>query len=484
MADKDYPPHGTLDPAADSKYPENLLSSKGASTTHNSSSLGADIKSGLSSFDDSADGRTSLGSSGIGTTGWENDLTARPSGSSGLGHGTTGTSSLGGTGLDSGYGTGNTGRSSLGGSGLNSGTTGQSTLGGSNLSGSGTGRSSLGGSGNPFSSGTTGTAGYGSGYDQHPGSLSEGPVADKARREMNQTQNEFSNLANSRHTPHTPAATGQNLTHYHSFFYNLLNWSNPRATGITYVAIASFILAWRFLPLTRYALRGTWMVLGLTAAAEVAGRLVLDQGLTSKLRPRKYYTIPRETLETTMDDLTELINFFVIEFQRVLYAENVYVTIATCLTALLTYFLVKVTPAWGLALMFTTCLFFAPLIYLSNKQLIDTQLANGREIVRKQTRQVRDLASHHTSRAMAVSSNTMKDYSAKAQGALGQKTGSTGLAGSNTATAGKTAGLTGTQSTGSLSSAEEQLRGAPSVPSSDLKSALGSQERTAKPVGL
>lgn len=39
---------------------------------------------------------------------------------------------------------------------------------------------------------------------------------------------EFSNLADARRTPAEPAATGQPLTHYHSFFSELLSWNNPR----------------------------------------------------------------------------------------------------------------------------------------------------------------------------------------------------------------------------------------------------------------
>ncbi|KAI7680440.1 hypothetical protein KC353_g22071, partial [Hortaea werneckii] len=59
--------------------------------------------------------------------------------------------------------------------------------------------------------------------------LRDGPAAEKARQEAAQTKSEFGNLASSRQTPSSQTATGQNLTHYHSFFYNLLSWENPRA---------------------------------------------------------------------------------------------------------------------------------------------------------------------------------------------------------------------------------------------------------------
>lgn len=38
--------------------------------------------------------------------------------------------------------------------------------------------------------------------------------------------------------------------------------------------------------------------------------------------------IPKETLEATLDDVEQLINFFVIEIQRIVFAENIPVTAA------------------------------------------------------------------------------------------------------------------------------------------------------------
>lgn len=66
----------------------------------------------------------------------------------------------------------------------------------------------------------------------------------------------------------------------------------------------------------------------MTATAEVLGKLVLSQGLASSFRPRRYYTIPHEALESILEDVEQLINFFVIEFQRIVFAENVIHTIA------------------------------------------------------------------------------------------------------------------------------------------------------------
>lgn len=69
-----------------------------------------------------------------------------------------------------------------------------------------------------------------------------------------------------------------------------------------------------------------------TATLEILGKVAFNSGLSSRMRPRKYYTIPREALERNMEDLEQLLNFFVIESQRILFAENVAATVAVRLT--------------------------------------------------------------------------------------------------------------------------------------------------------
>ncbi len=78
----------------------------------------------------------------------------------------------------------------------------------------------------------------------------------------------------------------------------------------------------------RFTLKALYLTLGVTASAEVAGKLMFGRGLTSQFRPRQYFTIPKASLERLTDDLEQFINFFVIESQRIVFAENVYVTVA------------------------------------------------------------------------------------------------------------------------------------------------------------
>ncbi|KAF2840168.1 cell lysis protein-like protein [Patellaria atrata CBS 101060] len=253
--------------------------------------------------------------------------------------------------------------------------------------------------------------------------VNNAPVAQVAKEQSQITSNEFRDLMDSRTIPDAPAATGQPLTHYHSMFYRLLSWKNPRATSISFVASILFIFAARYLPILRWFFRISYLVFGITAAAELAGSLAFGKGLTTQIRPKKYFTIPKESLERFLDDFEQLINFFVIEFQRVVFAENVYVTGAAFFGAFLSYYLIKVVPLWGLSLIGTSIVYLGPLIYIKNKDVIDAQLEQGRTIVGQQATQIKDLAAQHTSNASATLKSYTHEYTNKASEYIGNARG-------------------------------------------------------------
>ncbi len=164
-------------------------------------------------------------------------------------------------------------------------------------------------------------------------------------------------------------------------------------------------------------------IIPVTASAEIAGKLVLSRGLASSFRPKKYYTIPREALEASLEDVEQLINFFVIEFQRVLFAENVVHTVAGFGAALLSYWLIKIVPFWGLSLIAVSSIYMGPLVYMTNKELIDHHVKNASDVANAQANQLKDLAGHHTARAQETVKSYAGDYSAKAQEYMGNVRG-------------------------------------------------------------
>lgn len=89
------------------------------------------------------------------------------------------------------------------------------------------------------------------------------------------------------------------------------------------------------------------------------------------------------------------------------------------LFSLLSYFLVKLVPLWGFALISTTALYLGPFIYLNNKELIDNQLRNLSNMLNQQAVQVKDLATQNAAKAKEKAQAYTSDYSAKAQQYVG-----------------------------------------------------------------
>jgi len=159
--------------------------------------------------------------------------------------------------------------------------------------------------------------------------------------------------------------------------------------------------------------------LGVTVLAEVAGKYVLSTGLTSQFRPKKYYTLSKDTLNSLVGDVHELINFFIIEVQRILFAENIIVSAAALIASFFGFLLIGLVPFWGLSLIATSVIFLSPLIYKTNKELIDSQLEHFANVANQQSEQVRKIASETATQASNSTKQAVNQYSAKAQEIIG-----------------------------------------------------------------
>lgn len=207
------------------------------------------------------------------------------------------------------------------------------------------------------------------------------------------------------------------------------------ASAVAYASIVSFIFVFRYLDVIRWAFKLSSMALSVTVAAEIAGKAVLNHGLTTQMRPRRYLTVSRATIDKVIGDVHELINFFVIEAQRILFVENIgasaavsfprktalfwltltHVNLQAFVTAFLSYHLIKLVPYWGLAVIATTVAFFVPLVYTTNQELIDNHLKNAFEAINAQTAHVRSVAQKQADHIATMGKQYAGDYTGKVQ---------------------------------------------------------------------
>jgi hypothetical protein len=89
-------------------------------------------------------------------------------------------------------------------------------------------------------------------------------------------------------------------------------------------------------------------------------------------------------------------------------------------SAFLSYYLVKLLPMWGMALLTDSVLFLAPLIYVMNKEFIDAHLEHTGKIVSEQAHQVRNLAGEHAGKSLEAVKSYTGDYASKASELVGK----------------------------------------------------------------
>lgn len=147
-----------------------------------------------------------------------------------------------------------------------------------------------------------------------------------------------------------------------------------------------------------------------------------------------------------LEDVSQLSDFFLIEFQRILFAENVVHTVAVRFpegfmcrwnvsdtqqafaAAFTGYWLIRFIPLWGLAVIAVTTAYFGPLVYISNREIIDEQINNVQAIISSQTDQLKNMAGEHTSHATGLMKQYVGEYSSKAQEYIGRRSASPEMA--------------------------------------------------------
>lgn len=213
---------------------------------------------------------------------------------------------------------------------------------------------------------------------------------------------------------HQAEATSKDptITHFHSFFYDTFTWKYPRTTGLLFASSLAFLLLGHYVNILRYALKGAYITFAATATFEYLGRPTTGTGFMTQVRPQRYYTIPRENLEMVFAEIHEFLNFIVLEFQRVIFVENLTVTVASFILSVVGYNLVKFMPIWSLLVLSDVLLFTLPLVYLQNQSLIDHHIKQASAAANDKIQNARGLAEKHTA-----------DYSAKAKAYANDLTG-------------------------------------------------------------
>jgi hypothetical protein len=132
------------------------------------------------------------------------------------------------------------------------------------------------------------------------------------------------------------------------------------------------------------------------------------------LKPRQYYQVNKNTFDVLFREIANVINFLVLEFQRLFFAEKTTHTAAAFVISFLAYKLVRYIPLWGLTLMGTIMAFTLPLLYLRNQQLIDRHISQAQNMAAERAAYARDMAGQQVGAVSERAKHVTSEWGKKA----------------------------------------------------------------------
>jgi hypothetical protein len=158
-----------------------------------------------------------------------------------------------------------------------------------------------------------------------------------------------------------PGPFKQILAHPDSL-YKYINWEDPPRTLAVYLGAASILFGVHYLPLTQMALKAGVTTLGVVSVTEFASRSFSGNSLSTRLRPKEYKKISEPTLNATLKDIHDLIQYTVVQAQKIVFGQDLYKTFATFLGSFALFWLTKMISPFWLTFMALTSVFIIPLI--------------------------------------------------------------------------------------------------------------------------
>jgi len=161
--------------------------------------------------------------------------------------------------------------------------------------------------------------------------------------------------------PERPGPIKQILAHQDSL-YKYVNWEYPISTLGCYLGALSILFGVHYLPLTQMVLKAGVTILGVVSITEFISRFFSDDSLSTRLRPKEYKRFPESTLNATLRDFHDLIQYAVVQAQRIVFGQDLNKTFAAFLGFTALYWLIQITSPFWLTVIGLTTIFAAPLI--------------------------------------------------------------------------------------------------------------------------
>ncbi|KAK9459887.1 putative reticulon-like protein RtnA [Lipomyces oligophaga] len=168
---------------------------------------------------------------------------------------------------------------------------------------------------------------------------------------------------------------------YNELLFDLFTWKKPICTGKVFGATLAVLFVLKYISLLKLVLNTASIAFATAVAVEFAGRYVKKSpGFLSSFSDGRYFTVSKGSVEPLFEELLVVVNFVLVELQKIVYVEKTSVTVSAVFGSYFAYVLVHHISVWTLVLMTVLGAFAVPPIYLKYQTEIDAQIAKGKDL--------------------------------------------------------------------------------------------------------
>ncbi|KAK7745120.1 hypothetical protein SLS62_009919 [Diatrype stigma] len=199
--------------------------------------------------------------------------------------------------------------------------------------------------------------------------------------------------------------------------YKYISWEDPFRTLGSYLGLLSLLLGVHYLHPTQLFLKIGATGLGAVSFLSLVSRATKSD-FFARLRP-EYKQVPESTLNATLKDIHDLVQYSVVQAQKVVWGEDIEKTFGAFFGVTALFWLIKVVSPFGLAILGLTSLYIAPLVSSPRgRQVAQDAKVRAQELANATAENAKGIAQDGKAKAAELSSKaqqTAGNLSASAQ---------------------------------------------------------------------
>ncbi|KAI1818333.1 hypothetical protein GGS20DRAFT_528195 [Poronia punctata] len=189
--------------------------------------------------------------------------------------------------------------------------------------------------------------------------------------------------------------------------YKYISWDDPICTVKSYVGLVGLLLAFHHFHWTQLLLKLSATGLGAVSLVSFVSRSSKND-IIARSRPR-YRKIPEDTLNATLRDVHDFIQFLALKLQKVVYGEDLRSTFGAFLSATALFWLIKVVSPFSLLLLALSTLYLGTLaITPRGRELAQDARQTAESVAQATADNARVMASNSKSKAADLSSRATR----------------------------------------------------------------------------